>query len=288
MLNEANTHAPLREAGAARPVSIRRHALAIRITHWLNVICFGVLLMSGLQILNAHPALYWGNDSDFAHPLAEIAAKKSETGEKRGVLAILDHRFDTTGVLGYFPFGDGRALARAFPAWATLPGWYSLADGRRWHFFFAWVLVFNGLIYWLYGLASRHVWRDLVPSRTGMRHIFRVAWDHLRLRFPHGEEARHYNAIQQLTYLVVVGVLFPLMILTGLTMSPRLDAEFPFLVSLFGGRQSARTLHFIVAFSLVAFLVVHLVMVLLSGFWNNLRSMVTGRYVIQPEARRDA
>jgi thiosulfate reductase cytochrome b subunit len=263
-----------------RDVSVERHSVVVRITHWLNVACVTALMMSGLQIFNAHPALYWGAVSDFDHPVIAISAREDPAGGKRGVTTVLGREFDTTGYLGLFSLPDGRRITRAFPSAVTLPGWQSLADGRRWHFFFAWGLVLTGLIYALHGLVTRHLWRDLVPSRESLSHIGWTAWDHLRLRFPRGDEARRYNAIQQLTYLLVIVVIFPLLILTGLTMSPRLDAEFHELVVLFGGRQSARTLHFVTAFVLMVFVVVHVAMVLVSGAWNNLRSMLTGRYVI--------
>jgi thiosulfate reductase cytochrome b subunit len=133
----------------------------------------------------------------------------------------------------------------------------------------------------LYSAASRHLSRDLLPSKDELRHVGRSLWEHLRLHFPKGEEARRYNVIQKLTYLAVIFLLLPLVILAGLTMSPRLDAAFPVLLDLFGGRQSARTIHFIGATAIVAFVLVHLVMVVISGVWNNLRSMLTGRYAIE-------
>jgi thiosulfate reductase cytochrome b subunit len=133
-------------------------------------------------------------------------------------------------------------------------------------------------------LFGGHVWRDLLPTGRQLRTIGRTAWDHLLFRFPKGEEARHYNVLQKLAYLVVVFGLLPFVLLTGLTMSPRMDAAFPQLLTLFGGRQSARTIHFILACSLIAFVLIHVFMVLVSGLWNNLRSMLTGRYAIE-EAR---
>jgi thiosulfate reductase cytochrome b subunit len=152
--------------------------------------------------------------------------------------------------------------------------------GRRWHFFFAWLFVVNGTFYLLYGLIGGHVRRDLVPSRWDIRHIGRSVWDHLRLRFPKGEEAKRYNVLQKISYLAVIFLLIPLLILAGLSMSPRIDAGFPWLPALFGGRQSARTIHFICAFALLAFVAVHIAMVLLSGAWNNMRAMITGWYDI--------
>ena len=238
-----------------------------------------VLLMSGLQIFNAHPALYWGQQSDFDAPVLAVGAEMDADGQPLGVTTILGHRFDTDGVLGVST-SDDQTEVRGFPAWATIPSAQWLAMGRRWHFFFAWIFVVNGALYLLNGLFSGHLRRGLLPSRDDLRGIGRTVWAHLRLRFPQGEEARRYNVLQQLSYLAVLFGLVPLLILAGLAMSPRLDAGFPVLVTFFGGRQSARTVHFLCAFGLLTFTVVHLLMVLLSGVWNNLRSMVSGWYAI--------
>ncbi len=284
--NIARAGGPKRPAASPResgtgPVRqwIYRHSLTVRICHWVNVVCMTVLLMSGLQIFNAHPALYWGNKSDFAAPWMELGAEQSG-GRLIGVTMIFGHSFDTTGVLGASIGPDGQMEARGFPTWAILPSEQWLAMGRLWHFFFAWIFVINGVLYLLYGLVRGHIRRSLVPSLAALRRIGRTAWDHLRLRFPEGEEAKRYNVLQQIIYLVVVFVLVPVLILAGLAMSPRLDAGFPWLPAAFGGRQSARTVHFLCAFSLLGFVVVHLIMVLVSGVWNNLRSMVTGWYAI--------
>jgi thiosulfate reductase cytochrome b subunit len=260
------------------PRIIYRHPLILRATHWLNVLCMTVLLMSGLQIFNAHPALYWGERSRFDHPWAAIGAEENADGSATGVTEILGHRFDTTGVLGASRDSAGDLQERGFPAWATLPGPQWLAMGRRWHFFFAWLFVANGAVYLAYTLASRHLRRDLWPTRPEIAHLGRSILDHLRLRFPKGEEARHYNVLQKLAYLAVVFGLAPVIILAGLTMSPHMDAGFPFLLDLFGGRQSARSVHFLCAVALLAFVAIHLLMVVLSGPLNNLRSMITGRY----------
>src|SRR5262249_33861185 len=151
----------------------------------------------------------------------------------------------------------------------TLPGWRDLSAGRRWHFFFAWLLVLNSLLYLLISLIGGHVRRDLLPGRTEIapKHLARDIWDHLRLRFPTGEAARHYNVLQKLAYFGMIFVVAPLILVTGLTMSPAVDARFPWLVALFGGRQSARTIHFACAMAVVAFIAVHLLMVLLAGPW---------------------
>ena len=264
---------------------IYRHSILVRLTHWINVICLAFLLMSGLQIFNAHPALYLGKQSDFQHPILSMGAdQEGDRNVNVGVTTILGHSFNTTGVLGLSQV-HGEDAERGFPAWITLPSDQDLATGRRWHFFFAWLFVFNGLVYLVGGFLARHFWRDLVPSRAGIAHIGRSLLDHLRLRFPRGEEARRYNVLQQLTYLVTIFILLPLMVVAGWTLSPGLDSFFHPLLELFGGRQSARTVHFIIATLIVLFTFVHVVMVLLSGVFNNLRSMITGRYDIGGEGQ---
>lgn len=227
-----------------KPRRVYRHRVVVRATHWLNVVCLAILLMSGLQIFNAHAALYWGETSTFAHPFLEI-----ENG---------------------------------FPGWITLPGYQDLATGRHWHFLFAWLFVVNGFVYLVTGLANRHFQKDLLPNAAQVRGIGRSIRDHLRLRFPQGEEARYYNVLQKLSYVAVAFVLLPLMVVAGLTLSPAMDALFPWLPALFGGRQSARTVHFIVANLIVLFAAAHIVMVLVSGVWNNLRGMITGWYDLPP------
>jgi len=261
-------------------VPFYRHSLLVRLTHWLNAGVLLVMLMSGLQIFNAHPALYWGAQSDFAHPLLSFTAFENATGRiVRGVTQIGSWHFDTTGVLGASRM-DGELVGRAFPAWATVPGPQWLAMGRVWHFFFAWLFAINGVVFAAYALLRGHL-RDLLPTGRDLRNLPHEIVEHMKLRFPQGEAARRYNALQKLAYFTVIFILGPLVVLTGLTMSPTMDAAFPFLPWMFGGRQSARTIHFICAFSFVVFFIVHIVMVVLSGTWNNIRAMITGRYDIE-------
>jgi len=258
-----------------------RHRAWVRVAHWINALCLAILLMSGLNIFNAHPALYWGDGSNFEHPALMLGAYEDEFGMvDRGVTAIGGHEFDTTGVLGASRI-DGRLVARGFPDWATLPGPNWLAMARQWHFAFAWILVLNAIGFVIYGLLSRHFARDLAPTRQDIAHLPREIADHARLRFPHGEKAKHYNGLQKLAYCAVIFLLGPLIVMTGLAMSPTMDAAFPILPWLFGGRQSARAIHFLCAFSFFGFFIVHIAMVILSGSWNNLRSMVTGWYAIE-------
>jgi len=265
---------------ASAPVAERvyRHRLPVRISHWLNVPILIILIMSGLQIFNAHPALYWGDRSDRDQSLLSIRPVKAENGEIRGITTILGHQFDTTGVLGY-----SNGSRHAFPAWATVPSAKFLAMGRQWHLFFAWLLVINGLFFTAYALISRHVTRDLAPTGKDLRGIGKAVKDHLVFRHPTGEEARRYNVLQKLAYVGVLFVVAPLIILTGLTMSPTIDTAFPWLLTIFGGRQAARTIHFIACFTFVGFIVIHVVEVILTGFFNNIRSMVTGWFVVKHE-----
>jgi thiosulfate reductase cytochrome b subunit len=266
--------------------SVYRHSIVVRVTHWVNVLCMVVLLMSGLQIFNAHPALYLGEISTFDDPIFLMGTMRGPAGDPVGVTEIGDTRFETTGLFGLSE-ANGRLASRGFPSWLTLPSYQDLATGRRWHFFFAWLFVLNGLVYVGYSLAVGH-WRGLVPSGGQLRHIGASIREHLLLRFPKGEEARSYNVLQRLAYLGIIVVVVPALILAGLTMSPAMDAAFPWLLDLFGGRQTARTVHFVAAALIVVFVLVHVVMVLLSGPFNNMRSMITGRYRIDGGGGREA
>jgi thiosulfate reductase cytochrome b subunit len=256
-----------------------RHRLPIRVMHWINVVSFFLMLMSGLGIFNAHPHLYWGKDADFDAPLLSMTARAGADGELHGITQVGAHVFDTDGVLGASRVeGAAQQTERAFPSWATIPGRQSLATARNWHLFFAWVFVLNGIAYVVFTVFSGHLRRDLLPRKAELRGIGGSLRDHLLLRHPSGEDARRYNVLQNLAYLAVIFVLLPLIVLAGLGMSPRLDALFGGWVDLLGGRQSARTLHFVAACCLLAFVVVHVFEVVVTGLWNNLRSMITGYY----------
>ena len=258
--------------------TVYRHRLPARIMHWINAGCVFVLLMSGLQVFNAHPALYWGEDSDFARPALSLAATAGANGGLRGHTQIGPLRLDTTGVLGVSDNAAGQPTRRGFPAWATIPGPKNLAEGRRWHFFFAWVFVINGLVYLLWSWRGKHLSGDLAPTQRDWRGFGRSLRDHLRFRHPAGAEAARYNILQKLAYLAVIFVFGPGIVLMGLAMSPDMDAILGWILDLVGGRQSARTWHFIIALGFVGFILVHVFMVLVSGPFNQLRSMITGRY----------
>lgn len=225
-----------------------RHPLPVRITHWLNVTAVVVLLMSGLNILAAHPHLYWGLRSTFADPWINTPT---------------------------------------VPDWLLIPQGRNLAEARHWHFTFAWIFVVNGLAYLAWGLASGRFRGRLWPTGADLRGFGHSVVEHLKFDFPKDDRARVYNVIQKLTYLAMILVVLPMMLVTGLSMSPGFNSIGGLLLDLMGGRQSARTLHFLSAGLIVAFIVVHVGLVIWTGLFNNLRSMITGWFVIEPP-REDA
>jgi len=261
-----------------------RHRLPVRIMHWINVVAFVVMLMSGLMIFNAHPTLNWGQQSYGGAPeVLSIEAVRDGASGTRGITTVFGRSFDTTGLFGVAPNSRGIAATYAFPHWLTLPSNYSLAAARRWHFFFMWVFIVNGLAYVVWSALSRHLSRDLAPTRRDLGSFWQSIKDHVRFKHAKGEGARRYNVLQKLTYLSVIFVWLPLVILMGFAMSPMLNSMWPGWVDVFGGRQSARTLHFVAALALVAFTALHVFLVIATGLWNNMRSMISGRYRIEPE-----
>jgi len=265
-------------AAPARREVIYRHSLVVRLTHWINLLCLTLLLMSGLALFNVHPQLYWGH---YGYPgvptvFSIIGRYNPETAQPEGITRIGDYTFDTTGTLGVTYDAEGRPRPGAFPQWAT--GGLDLALARDWHFLMAWMFVINGTIYLLFGLFSGHFWRDLAPRADQLRprHIMADIWNHQGLRRPRGAEAKRYNVLQKFTYLVVIFILLPGMLLSGLTMSPAATSAFPFLFDLFAGRQSARTIHFIIGSVLVLFVVGHVAMVAFAGFSRQVGAMILG------------
>jgi thiosulfate reductase cytochrome b subunit len=255
---------------------VERHRLSTRLWHWLNVVTLAVMLMSGLMIFNAHPRLYWGQyGANADHAWFEIGST-----ENTGFLRAGPIQVQTTGVLGRWTDQDNVLRRRAFPYWLTIPSRYSLADGRLWHLAFAWVLALSLAAFMVASLRNRHLKRDLKIGLDEVRpsHLWHDIKQHARLRFPTGAEALRYNILQKLAYASVLFVMLPLIIFTGLAMSPALDSGWSWLLDIFGGRQSARSIHFIIAWALVAFFLVHIAMVVLAGPVNEIRSMITGFY----------
>lgn len=234
-------------SAAADTILPARHSALVRVTHWLITLSFLALLLSGVEILISHPRFYWG-----------------ETGNSG------------TRPLFTLPIPASRA---------TVPTGYGyvLPDQNGWsrylHFQSAWLAVWTGLLYLAFGFFKGHFRRNLLPAPSDLsaRGLASIVAGHLRFRRPGEEEAWRYNVLQRLTYLFVIFVLFPLVIWTGLAMSPAVASAIPAAVSILGGQQSARTLHFFVSGLLVLFLLVHIFMVCLAGFRNRVRAMITGR-----------
>jgi thiosulfate reductase cytochrome b subunit len=269
---------------------IYRHPLPVRIFHWTNVVCFVLLLMSGLQIFNSQPRLYVGNTGFLGAPAVfEIGGNKSLSKQKNW-LRIGSLQIDTTGYLGVakeVPFEGIYNVA--FPVWATLPsGVGDLGHGRGWHFLALWIFTVNLSVYWMYGLFSGRFWREFKPKLRQLKPyaIARDLWMHLRLRHSVGDDAKEYNLLQKLAYIAVVFVILPTMIGTGMTMSPSALAVFPWLLDVFFGRQTARTIHFVTANLLVLFVLIHVFQVFVAGFVNEMRSMITGYFVVPREKKR--
>ena len=255
---------------------IKRHRLSTRVWHWINALALLVLLMSGLMIFNAHSRLYWGQYG----ANADSAWLVIDDSGDAGFVELAGVRVDTTGWLGIWADAEGEVKRRAFPYWVTIPSGYDLQVARRWHFTFAWILSLGLAFYMLRSFWNGHVRGDLHIRKWewSPRHIWHDIKDHARLRFPTGAEAKDYNILQKISYIGVIFILLPLMIFTGLTMSPAINAAWPWLLDIFGGRQSARSIHFICAFALAAFFFVHMMMVVLAGPINEVRSMITGKY----------
>ena len=219
---------------------MKKHALSTRIWHWINAISLIILFMSGLNISNAHRYLYWG-DAGFD-----------------GVGAWLE--------------------VMRFPDWATIPASYDLAEARDWHTIFAWPFALALLGMWITMIINRHFWRDLKTNWAEWKP--KAVWhdivQHAKLNFDHDPAHGKYNFLQKFSYGVVLGVMLPLMVFSGLAISPGFEPSAPWLVDLFGGRQSARSVHFITAFSLLAFFVVHILLVLVTGPIKQIKDMITG------------
>jgi thiosulfate reductase cytochrome b subunit len=234
-------------AGSVSNPKTPRHSAVVRVTHWITVFAFFALLLSGAEIVISHPRFYWG-----------------ETGNVRTTplftLPIPSSR-DTV------PTGFGYVMP-------DQNGW-----SRSLHFQAAWAAVLTGLVYAICSLWTGHFLRDLfpVPADRTWRAFWKVMAKSLRRAPPDEAEAHSYNVVQRTVYLMVILVLFPLVIWTGLALSPAFDSAVPAAVNVLGGRQSARTLHFFVSGALLLFLVVHVTMVVLAGFRSRMRAMITGR-----------
>jgi thiosulfate reductase cytochrome b subunit len=240
-----------RDVGATSPSAAaadrehKRHSALVRITHWLATLAFFALLLSGGEIVLSHPRFYWGETGNVnMHPWLNLHLPSSR---------------DTV------PTGYGYVLP-------DQNGW-----SRYLHFEAAWLAVGTGLLYVLWGVFTGHFRRNLLPADFSLKEISRSLVHRLRFERPGEDEAWSYNILQRITYLIVIFVLFPLMIWTGLAMSFGFDAAFPLAVKLLGGHQTARSIHFIVTILLVLFLMIHVLMIFVAGFRSRMRAMISGR-----------
>jgi thiosulfate reductase cytochrome b subunit len=240
-------------AGSQSNPETPRHAAVVRVTHWITVICFFALLLSGGEIVISHPRFYWGETGNvLTPPLFTLPIPASRETVPTGYDYVLPDR----------------------------NGW-----SRSLHFQSAWAAVLTGLVYAISSLWTGHFWKNLfpAPAERTWRAFWEVVAKYLRRAPPEGAEAHSYNVVQRIAYLIVIFLLFPLVIWTGLAMSPAFDSAVPAAVNALGGRQSARTLHFFVSGSLLLFLVVHVTMVVLGGFRSRMRAMITGRALLPRE-----
>ncbi len=258
---------------------VYRHSIAARVTHWLWTLAMLVLVMSGLQIFNAAPYLDANYKTDPAHRVLAFDAHMGPNNQPVGTTTIFGHTFVTTHLFGYTDDGMGGEAPRAFPGAVTLPAEQSLADGRLWHLFFGWALTLAIVVYIIAG-AIRKDLRELILRPSDLPKLLPMQLYYFRLRAeppPHGK----YNPLQKAAYTVVLFVFIPLIILTGLALSPGMDAIVGPLTSVFGGRQFARTWHFVLMTILIAYFCLHMLLVLMNGPVNNVVSMITGWYKLR-------
>jgi thiosulfate reductase cytochrome b subunit len=256
------------------PRTIYRYAVLTRVSHWVWAIAFAVLVSSGLQIFNASPNLDASDKSDPARRVLAIGSPQTGVG----TTTILGHTFVTTGLLGWTSDGMGGQGAHAFPAWITVPGFQDLADGRRWHLFFAWAAAITWLA-WLISAYSKGSLQQMVLRPSDIPKIWPMQAYYLRLRKeppPHGI----YNPLQKASYTAIGLVIAPFVVLTGLALSPGIDAIANPLTVLLGGRQFARLWHFAGMIALLGFFAIHVFQVATQGVVNQMMSMITGWYTV--------
>jgi len=255
---------------------VKRHSVVTRIAHWLGALALLVLVMSGLAIFNAAPYLDASDLSGPAHRVLAIGSEANAAGDPVGTLQLFGLHLTTTHLLGFTDNGQGGESARAFPGWLTFPGYQDLADGRRWHLFFSWVLTFAGLGYLVFGLLRKELGLLIVrPADVPKMWPMQAYYLGLRKEPPvHGK----YNPLQKAGYTVVIFGLIPFVVVTGLALSPGVDAIAGPLTTLLGGRQFARLWHFAAMLAIIGFTFGHVGLVAGTGAINNMRAMILGTY----------
>ena len=247
------TSVPASDSSVPATTVTPRPSLFVRVTHWITTLCFFALLVTGAELVISHPRFYWGETgNDLTTPLFKLHIPSSRS---------------------LVPSGYGYVLP-------DQNGW-----SRYLHFQSAWIVVLTGLLYVISIFFTGHLRKNLFPRKADLswREFSSSIADHLRFKRPSAAEAWSYNLLQRLTYLFVVLILFPLVIWTGLAMSPAFVSAFPLTVTSLGGQQSARTLHFFVSLALLLFLLVHVLMVFLAGFKSRMRAMITGHTATNKE-----
>jgi thiosulfate reductase cytochrome b subunit len=246
-------HVPSSASAVPATTVTPRHSALVRVTHWITTLCFFALLVTGAELVISHPRFYWGETGNvLTTPLFQLPIPSSRNLVQTGYGYVL-------------PDQNG---------WS----WYL-------HFQAAWIVILTGLLYAIYGFLAGHFRKNLLPGKADLswRALSTAIASHLRFARPTEAEAWSYNVLQRLSYMLVIFVLFPLVIWTGLAMSPAFVSAFPATVNVLGGQQSARTLHLFVSLALVLFLFVHVVMVCVAGFRSRMRAMITGRAGTQKE-----
>jgi thiosulfate reductase cytochrome b subunit len=255
---------------------VYRHSIVTRTTHWAGFIAILVLVMSGLQIFNAAPYLDASDKSDPARRVLDIGADQAPGGAQAGYVKLGGLKITTTHLLGVTDDGQGGESARAFPGWLTFPGYQDLADGRRWHLFFGWIMVICGTAYLVAGAFNKDL--SLIVLRpSDLPKMLPMQLYYLKLRKEPPDHGK-YNPLQKAGYTVVLFVLSPFLVLTGLALSPGVDSIAHPLTVLLGGRQFARLWHFAAMLAITGFFFGHVFLVISTGFLNNMRSMIAGTY----------
>ncbi len=240
-----------------------RHAGWVRGSHWIVTVSFAALAFSGFVILMCHPRLYWGEvGNDLTPALFELPISRN---------------YQHGGWEKSIPFSE--AAGSPVSASRTYEIFNQNGWGRSLHFLSAWFLVLTGAVYFLAGIFTGHFRRHLIPDSAEFtpRLIWRDVVNHIRMRIPKATHGPQYGLLQKCTYVAVIFFVLPMTVMTGLTMSPAVTAGYPILLKIFGGIQSARTIHFFTSITLTLFLVVHVVMIIKSGFKHQIRFMTFGK-----------
>ena len=249
-------------ADASSTIENIRHRRWVKSSHWIVTISFLALAFTGFEMIMVHPRFYWGEaGNDLTPALFELPVSRNY---KHGGWEKSTPFFETGGAV---------SANRTYDIF-NQNGW-----GRSLHFLSAWLLVATGLVYVIAGFFSGHFRSNIWPriNELSPRLLWQDVMNHIRMQIPAATTGPHYGLLQKCTYFLVIFFLLPLAVMTGFTMSPAITATYPFLLKMFFGAQSARTIHLFASLALELFLIVHVVMVIKSGFKEHLRAMTIGK-----------